>query len=242
MRISLVGYGRMGKIIEAIAVDRGHVIAFKIDLDNQEQLAEISPANTDVIIEFTHPEVFPHHFDQLISLGVPVVCGTTGWYDRIDQFKQKVLDQHATFMFGSNFSIGVNILFQVNKLLARLMNKQDSYDPYIEERHHKYKKDGPSGTAVSLANQVLNGLDRKTDLVHTQLHKRPPEAHELSVGYIRAGEIFGTHTVAYTSEIDSLTINHTAYSRNGFGLGAVVAAEWLQSKKGWYNFEEIFED
>ncbi|WNJ19794.1 4-hydroxy-tetrahydrodipicolinate reductase [Pontibacter sp. G13] len=240
MRIALLGYGRMGKAIEQEAIKRDHTISFIIDQDNRADLAKVSPENTDAIIEFTHPDSFFTNFRETLKLGVPVVSGTTGWYDQMEQVKAEVAEAGTGFMFGSNFSIGVNVLFKVNQQLAQLMNRYSDYDVFIEEQHHRYKADGPSGTAHSLAQQVIDHLDRKTAVSDADLRTRPPKPEELSVGFIRAGEIPGKHTVTYTSDIDTISISHNAFNRRGFALGAVVAAEWMNGKTGFYEFADIF--
>lgn len=240
LKIALVGYGRMGRTVEAEALERGHQIVATIDTDNLEEIDRLTPDFADVVIEFTRPENALRNYDQLLKKGVHVVTGTTGWYDQVDEVKSWVDQAAGAFLYASNFSIGVNILFQLNQQLAQLMNRYGAYDPFVMEAHHRHKKDGPSGTAVSLADQVVDGLDRKSVWVTDELHHRPPNPEEVSVGYVRAGAIFGEHQVTYTSEIDELTISHKAYGRRGFALGAVIAAEWIQGKKGFFNFQEVF--
>lgn len=239
LKIALLGYGKMGKAIEQEALARGHEIPYRIDLHNAEEIQSISPDTVDVVIEFTHPDSFENHLDKILEQGVPMVSGTTGWYDRMNSIKKKVDEKQGTFLYSSNFSIGVNLLFKLNQQLAKWMNPYPQYDCYIEEHHHRHKADAPSGTAHSLAQQVLSNLDRKTEVVTDALQGRPPKPEELSVGYIRSGEIIGRHKIAYTSEIDTLFIEHSAHNRRGFALGAVIAAEWLAGKSGWYEFSEI---
>ena len=240
LKITLVGYGKMGKAIEEEALKRGHTIYKRIDIDNQDEWNHISPENTDVIIEFTHPHAFHHNLQHGLKAGLPIVSGTTGWHNELDKVGEMVREKNGSFIYSSNFSIGVNILFLLNRQLAKLMNVYPQYDTFIEERHHRHKADAPSGTAMSLAKQVLEGLERKTRIATDALQSRPPAADELSVGYIRSGEIIGHHKVVYTSEIDSLTIEHHAHNRKGFALGAVVAAEWIIGKTGLYEFAEVF--
>jgi len=243
MRISLLGYGKMGKAIEREAVSRGHEVVHRISRSNPADWQRLSSESTDVVIEFTHPSSFDYNLDKVLEMGIPMITGTTGWYDRAEEIAEKVLGVKGTFLYGANFSIGVNILFQINKQLAKLMNPYGDYDVFIEERHHKNKADGPSGTAHVLAQQVLDYLDRKEKVAGPEaLQNRPPTAEELSMGYVRSGDIKGTHTVSYVSDIDSLSITHEAYSRRGFALGAVIAAEWLYQKpNGFYDFADIFE-
>ncbi|RMG19831.1 MAG: 4-hydroxy-tetrahydrodipicolinate reductase [Bacteroidetes bacterium] len=243
MNIALLGYGKMGKAIEQEALQRGHHISFKIDLHNYEQLQQLKPENTDVVIEFTHPDSFWNNLQALLPKGIPLVSGTTGWHQRLPEVRQLVETQRAAFMYSSNFSIGVNILFILNRRLARLMNRYPEYDCFIEEQHHRHKADAPSGTALSLAQDLIDRLDRKTTLATHALLHRAPLPEELSVGYVRSGEIAGRHRVCYTSEIDTLTIEHHAHQRRGFALGAVIAAEWLKDKgEGFYDFGQLFEE
>ncbi|MEM6800288.1 MAG: 4-hydroxy-tetrahydrodipicolinate reductase [Bacteroidota bacterium] len=240
MKLALLGYGKMGKAIEQEALQRGHEIVARFDLENLPQLKELKPEDCDLIIEFTHPDSFFPNLNEVLDLGIPMVSGTTGWYDRMEEVKERVAEKEATFLYSSNFSVGVNILFLLNKRLAELMNRYPEYDVFIEEQHHKYKADAPSGTAVSLSKQILEGIDRKNTIATDALLNRPPKDNELSVGYIRAGEIIGRHKISYTSDIDEITLEHKAHNRRGFALGAVIAAEWLVGKKGFYSFEEVF--
>lgn len=241
LKLALVGYGRMGQAIEQEALARGHEIVRIIDLDNRDEIQDLRPA--DAIIEFTHPDSFDGNLEALLPQGIPVVTGTTGWYDRIGAVKEQVAKHGATLMYTANFSIGVNILFQLNARLATLMNAYPQYDCLVEERHHKFKADGPSGTALRLGRDILDQLDRKSRIAPAgALSHRPPEDDELSIGYVRAGGIPGTHTVGYTSEIDAITLTHTAFSRKGFALGAVIAAEWIQGRQGFFEFQALFQE
>ena len=231
----------MGKAIEQIARERGHKISAIIDLTNQDELASLTTENTDVVIEFTHPDSFQGNLLSVMQQGIPLVSGTTGWHDQATEISG-IVNQHAgTFVHSSNFSIGVNLLFKLNQQLAILMNKHAQYDCFIQESHHRYKADAPSGTAVSLGKQVLDHLDRKTTLATEELRSRPPKADELSIGYVRSGEIIGQHKVSYTSAIDSIHIEHIAHNRTGFALGAVVAAEWITQNQaqGMIEFSDI---
>lgn len=231
----------MGKAIEQEALLRSHEISFKIDKDNQQEISQITAGNTDVIIEFTRPDSFFPNMHALLPLGIPIVSGTTGWHNQMEEVLTMVEDHQGLFLYSSNFSIGVNILFKLNERLAELMNPYPEYDPFIEEQHHRHKADAPSGTAISLAQQVLAGLDRKEVIADDELRHRAPKDEELSVGYARAGEIFGRHKVAYTSEIDTIQIIHQAHNRRGFALGAVVGAEWLVKQvAGVYDFKSLF--
>lgn len=239
LNIALIGYGKMGKAVEEQAISRGHRISYKIDIHNHPDITRIQRENTDVAIEFTHPDSFRGNLETLLKQNIPVVSGTTGWYDHQSEIQQLVEKNEGGFMYSSNFSVGVNVLFKLNKILAELMDKYDQYDCFIEERHHRHKADAPSGTAHSLAMQVLEGLTRKTRVATDELQNRPPAEDELSVGYVRSGEIIGQHSVNYTSDIDTITISHQAHNRKGFALGAVIGAEWLAGKTGFYEFGEI---
>jgi len=241
MKLALLGYGKMGKAIEVEAQERGHEIVARIDKDNMGELEGLKPDKVDAIIEFTHPDAFFPNLQKVLKLGIPFITGTTGWYDRLGEVEELTKEADSSVMYSSNFSVGVNVLFLLNQKLAKLMNTYPEYDVFIEEQHHRYKADAPSGTAVSLSKQVLEGLDRKDRIATDALLNRAPEPEELSVGYIRSGEIIGRHKVSYTSAIDEITIEHKAHNRRGFALGAVIAAEWMQGKKGFYSFTELFQ-
>jgi 4-hydroxy-tetrahydrodipicolinate reductase len=241
MRIAIVGYGRMGQAVEKEAVLRGHEITVRIGKDNVDALNELNRKSTDAVIEFTHPESAMGNFRHLIPSGLPIVTGTTGWLDEMAEVKELVAKYNSAFLYSSNFSPGVNILFRMNQMLARIMNNYPEFDAYVEESHHRHKKDAPSGTAISLAEQILEGLDAKTAWVSDAMRNRPPLPEELSIASTRAGEIIGKHSVSYISEIEELKISHQAFNRRGFALGAVLAAEWLGGKQGFYNFTDIFE-
>ncbi|MEL6254399.1 MAG: 4-hydroxy-tetrahydrodipicolinate reductase, partial [Bacteroidota bacterium] len=228
MKLALLGYGKMGKAIEVEAQDRRHEIVARIDKDNMDELDRLTPEEVDAIIEFTHPDAFFPNLQKVLKLSIPFITGTTGWYERLGEVESMTNEAGASVMYSSNFSVGVNVLFLLNQKLADLMNQYPEYDVFIEEQHHRYKADAPSGTAVSLSKQVLDGLDRKSHIATDALLNRSPEADELSVGYIRAGEIIGRHKVSYTSAIDEISIEHKAHNRRGFALGAVIAAEWMQ--------------
>ncbi len=240
MNIALLGYGRMGKAIEKEVLARGHQISFCIDLDNHTDRTKLDHHNTDAVIEFTHPDSFEPNLEYVMAKGIPMISGTTGWYEKMDHVKGIVQQANGTFLFSSNFSVGVNMFFMVNQYLAQLMNRFDDYDCFIEEQHHKNKADGPSGTALTLGEQLLANLERKNRIATSELSNRPPLPNELSVGFTRAGNIAGLHQVTYTSEIDDLQLIHRAHNRRGFALGAVLAAEWIKGKTGWFTFSDIF--
>lgn len=240
LRIALIGYGKMGKAVEAECLLRGHEIILCAGRDKLHEAALLRPDTCDCFIEFTRPEAAVAIYHALIPTGIPIVAGTTGWLDTLPAMTTEVQAAKGAFMHSSNFSVGVNVLFQLNKMLAKLMNGYPDYDVFVSEAHHRHKKDAPSGTANTLAKQILNDLHRKTKVADAELRNRAPEPHELSMAYTRAGEIIGHHEVTYISEIDRITLTHEAFNRRGFALGAVLGAEWLFGKTGVFEFSEIF--
>lgn len=240
LRIAIVGYGKMGKAVEQEALKRGHQVSERLGRMDFERLGSLRSDEIDAVIEFTHPDSFWSNMEALLPTGIPVITGTTGWNDRFDELDALVHKTSSGLMYASNFSVGVNVLFKVNRDLAKLMNRYPDYDPLLEEQHHRYKADAPSGTAISLAEDVIAGLDRKSSIATDALQTRPPHEDELSVGYVRAGGIIGKHSISYTSEIDQITISHEAFNRRGFALGAVIAAEYMVGKKGLRSFGELF--
>lgn len=235
MNIALIGYGKMGRMIEEIATQRGHQIVLKIHVDNTELFTKENLSKADVAIEFTAPDSAYENVKKCIEAGVPVVSGSTGWNERLEDIKKYCIDHQGSFMHASNFSIGVNIFFEVNKLLARLMAAQPGYDVSMKEIHHTEKKDAPSGTAVTLAEQVLAQVQRKTNWVN----RTAQQDHELSIISERTDPAPGTHEVTYASEVDDISIIHTAHSRKGFALGAVLAAEYIHDKKGIFTMSDV---
>lgn len=219
MKIALIGYGKMGHIIESIALQRGHNIVCIIDKDNTDDFASEAFASADVAIEFTTPQTAAANILRAWKAGVPVVCGTTGW--DVNTMKQMAYDDKG-LMWSSNYSIGVNILFALNKQLAKFMEAYPAYTPQMTEVHHIHKLDAPSGTAKTLQEAI--GEER------LPLH---------AIESIREGEVPGIHTVTWDSEVDTITISHSAKSRQGFALGAVIAAEWMKGKTGYHTFEEM---
>lgn len=235
MRIALIGYGKMGKMIKEVAEQRGHDVLLKINIENLEDFTAENMAQADVAIEFTAPESAYDNVIRCIDFGVPVVSGSTGWNDKLPDAKDYCMQRGGTFLHASNFSIGVNIFFEVNKMLARLMASQPDYDVSLKEIHHTQKKDAPSGTAVTLAEQVIANLPRKQSWVnHESYH---PE--KLTIISERVDPAPGTHHVKYTSEVDDIEIIHTAHSRKGFALGAVLAAEFIAGKKGVFTMQDV---
>lgn len=229
----------MGQAVETEALARGHEITARIDIRNREELASLSPETTDVVIEFTQPETAVDNFRTILAAGIPLVSGTTGWHHFLSEVQAMVTGSNGSFLYGTNFSVGVNLLFRLNMELAKLMNNQPDYDVFIEERHHRHKVDAPGGTALTLAEGILEAVDRKTKLAPLNAG-RAILPHELSISYSRAGEITGEHTIVWCSANDKLTLSHEAFSRRGFALGAVLAAEWLHTHPGFYTFSDIF--
>lgn len=233
MDILLVGYGKMGKTIERIALERGHRIAGKIDIDNRNDL---DTAQADVAIEFSHPDAAYDNVRKCIQRRIPVVCGTTGWLDKKSEIENLTAEHKATFFYASNYSLGVNIFFKLNEHLARMMNQFPAYDVTIDEIHHVHKKDAPSGTAITLAEGVLAHLDRKEQWTKAG---GTPKKDDLEIQSFRIGDVPGTHLVKYSSAIDDIEIKHTAHTREGFALGAVMVAEWIQGKTGILNMDDF---
>ena len=235
MKIALSGYGKMGKEIEKIAVARGHEIVLRIDAGNTEDLNAENLRKADVCIEFSTPETAVPNIMACFGAGIPVVVGTTGWLDQLEDVKTACIENNQTLFYTSNYSIGVNLMFQVNRYLAKLMNAYPEYEVKMEEIHHIHKKDAPSGTAISLATQIIDNVDRKEIWVMRDEVK----PNEILINAKREDEVPGTHTVTWTSAVDRIDITHTAFSRQGFALGAVVAAEWVQHKKGIFGMEDL---
>lgn len=235
MKILLIGYGKMGKEIEAIALKRGHTIAGKIDDTNPQDLQYYSNENTDVAIEFTVPEAAYDNLIYCLNNGIKVVCGTTGWLDKKPEVEAYTKKVNSAFFHASNFSIGVNIFFKLNEKLAEMMENFPEYNVEMEEIHHKQKKDKPSGTAVKLAEGIIDKLNR---VDNWRIDKKDLEG-TLYIGVKREENVPGIHKVAYQSHIDNITIQHTAYSREGFATGAVMAAEYIEKKNGIFTMEEL---
>ncbi|MDD6208993.1 MAG: 4-hydroxy-tetrahydrodipicolinate reductase [Bacteroidales bacterium] len=235
MKIALIGYGKMGQEIEKIAIERGHEIVAIIDIDNQKDFDSEAFKSADVAIEFTVPDTAYNNYQKCFAANVPVVSGTTGWLDKIDEIKD-ACKNGKTFFWASNFSLGVNIFFAVNKYLAKIMNQYPAYDVRIEEIHHIHKLDAPSGTAITLAEDILKNVDRKKKWVK----EIELTDSELAIRSIRQGEVPGIHEIIYESEADNISIKHDAKNRKGFALGAVLAAEFTKGKTGFLGMEDIF--
>ena len=234
MKIALIGYGKMGKAIEEIALAKGHTIVLKIDLSNLDKFTKAGLSQADVAIEFTSPHTAFKNVKKCIEYGVPVVCGSTGWLDQWSEIKALCHQQNGTILYASNFSIGVNLFFELNTYLAKLMSKYNDYNISITEIHHTQKKDAPSGTAITLAEQVLANNTIKKSWVNHQT----TDAAELEIISERIDPAPGTHTIKYFSLIDDIEITHTAHNRVGFASGAVLAAEFIHNKKGIFTMKD----
>ena len=229
MKIAIVGYGKMGRMIEGVAASRSHTIAARFDIDNNESGAGLtaeSLAGVDVAIEFSTPEVAPANLKRLLELKVPTVVGTTGWYSHLDEIKRVVAKSNGALVYSANYSVGMNLFFRIASEASRLFSRYREYDPFLVEHHHKFKLDAPSGTAV-----VIGNLMRETYGAST------PQAVS-----VRAGHIPGTHQVGFDSEADTITLTHTARNREGFALGAVLAAEKIVLKRGCFEFADLLFD
>lgn len=235
MNIALLGYGKMGKAIEEIALQKGHNIVLKIHDQNLDQLTKQNLQKADVAIEFTSPQSAVHNILLCFDSGVPVVCGTTGWLNEMKMVQQKCEEIGGTFLYASNFSIGVNIFFELNKKLAELMKQQLNYNVSMEEVHHTEKKDAPSGTAITLAEEIIKTSQQKNKWVN----KYSDTPDELSIISKRIDPAAGTHSVKYSSDVDDIEIIHTAHNRKGFAAGAVLAAEFICNKKGIYSMKDV---
>ena len=229
MKIALVGYGKMGRIIDEIAHSRGHEVVARLrETPTQENLN-----NPDVVIEFSNPEVAFENIKTCLENKIPVICGTTGWLDQKPEIERIASENNTAFLYGSNFSLGVNLFFALNENLAKMMSKFSEYNCQLEEIHHIHKLDAPSGTAISLAEGIINHSNFEAWKLDETKEK------ELGIFAIREDEVPGTHSVFYRSEVDEIEIKHTAYNRNGFALGAVIAAEWIADKKGIFAMKDV---
>jgi 4-hydroxy-tetrahydrodipicolinate reductase len=244
MKIALLGYGKMGKAIEKIAVAKGHDIVYKVNMENAFDFMPISLQNVDVAIDFSMPSAAVENILKCFEARVPIIVGTTGWYDQFDMIKEKCEKEGQSMVYSTNFSIGVNIFYKLNKILAKMMAEHDDYDVMIEEVHHTEKKDHPSGTALSLAGHILHENKVKKEwkgrlLYNDNMPAQSVKDHELLIESKRVGDVTGDHTVKYESVIDEIEITHKAKSRYGFAKGAVLASEWIQGKKGIFTMEDI---
>lgn len=245
MKIALLGYGKMGKIIEKIAADRNHEIVLTIDHDNLHDLTVENLKKADVAIEFSTPDSVLNNIQKCFEAQLPIVVGTTGWYGQLQQIKNDCEKHNSALLYASNFSVGVNVFFHVNQFLAKLMNKYPYYDVQIEEIHHVHKLDSPSGTAMTIAEGIIENLDAKSEWVNVleqsgQDVDAPVKNNQILIESLRIDSVPGTHTVIYDSEVDSIEFKHTAHNRSGFALGAVLAAEWINGKKGFFTAKDMF--
>lgn len=230
MKIALVGYGKMGKIIAELAEKRGHEIVAK--LNETPSISNLN--NPDVVIEFSNPESAFKNIKTCLDLQIPVICGTTGWLGQKPEIEKINVENESAFLYGSNFSLGVNLFFALNEKLADLMSNFGEFKVQIEEIHHTHKKDAPSGTAITLAEGII-----KNDPRFDAWKLEETKDNHLGIFARREDEVPGTHTVTYKSEVDEIEIKHTAFNRNGFALGAIIAAEWIRGKKGNFTMKDL---
>ncbi|MFZ9695744.1 MAG: 4-hydroxy-tetrahydrodipicolinate reductase [Chitinophagaceae bacterium] len=235
MKIALIGYGKMGKAIEEIALQKGHEIVLRVNTESRDTLRIEELREAQVAIEFTTPHAAKENILLCFQAGIPVVCGSTGWTSELPSIENICKQQQGSLLYASNFSVGVNLFFELNKKLAALMAPQSSYEVILEEIHHTQKKDAPSGTAITLAEQILQAIDRKKQWVN-DISENPEDLEIISQ---RIDPAPGTHHVKYSSVVDDIEIIHTAHSRKGFAAGAVLAAEFLVNKKGVYSMKDV---
>ncbi|MDG1333229.1 MAG: 4-hydroxy-tetrahydrodipicolinate reductase [Crocinitomicaceae bacterium] len=237
MKLALIGYGKMGKIIEEIAISRGHTIEGKASSHNP--IEELDFSQIDVAIEFTTPSFAVHHIEHCLDKNTPIVVGTTAWNEQLPYVKTLVAQKEGALLHASNFSIGVNVFFDINKRLAKLMANHTDYVASLEETHHVHKLDAPSGTAVTIANDIMLENDRLESWKLGEESAPEVKPWQLPVTSFRKPDVPGTHIVSYESPIDTIQLSHTAHSREGFALGAVIAAEFLQGKNGTFTMQDV---
>ena len=235
MKIAIIGYGKMGKEIEKVALERAHEIVLKISSDNTNDFTFDNLKKADVAIEFTNPDLALNNIKVCLSSSTPIVVGTTGWYDEFAEVRESVAQNEGSLLHATNCSIGVNLFFKLNKSLAKMMNKHKDYDVTMEETHHTQKLDAPSGTAITLADGIVENSENKDLWVKGDAHAH----NQLSVVSHRTENVPGTHQINYTSVIDDIEIKHTAHNRKGFAMGAVIAAEYIVDKKGIFTMEDV---
>ena len=231
MKIALLGYGKMGKVIERIALERGHEIVLRKEEFNTFDGLE----NADVAIDFSAPIIAVEYISTAINQGIPVISGTTGWLKYYHEIVKLCNEKNTAFLYGSNFSLGVNLFFELNDYLAKMMAKFKDYNVTMEEIHHTQKLDKPSGTAISLANAIINHTDKNNWSIEN------PKADDLFIDVKRIDDVPGTHSVFYNSDVDLIEIKHVAYNREGFAFGAVIAAEWIIGKKGIFSMKDVLD-
>jgi len=237
MKIAIIGYGKMGKMIEKIAQERGHQILFRFDVDNKHEFTIDNLKKADVAIEFSTPQSAYENVKKCFDANLPVVSGTTGWLEKMEELKNIAIEENKAFFYASNFSIGVNIVFYLNRRLAQIMNQFNQYVPSITEIHHIHKKDAPSGTAISLANGIIENLERVSSWTMDKFTTQ----EQIKITAIREDEIPGIHTITYESDFDIIQLRHEAKGREGFATGAILAAEFLLGKKGFYTMEDLLQ-
>jgi len=235
-RIALLGYGKMGKMIESLALKKGHEIVLRIDRENADDLNQLHQAKIDVAIDFSLPQTAVKNISKCLEAGIPVISGTTGWLDQLPSIQALCEKQAGAFLYASNFSIGVNLFFALNQYLATLMNDQADYNIELEEIHHTQKLDAPSGTAITLAEDILKKIDRKT----SWSKETSSTSETIPILSKRIDAVPGTHSINYHSPIDSIEIKHTAHSRIGFAAGALLASEWIVGKTGCFGMADVF--
>lgn len=235
MKLALIGYGKMGKIVEEVALDRGHKISWRIDIDNWNEIKKLSPANTDAAVEFSHPEAAFENIRSCLIQKIAVVSGTTGWLNKKSEIEKLCTDLKGAFFYASNYSLGVNIVFRVNEFLARIMDNFPDYKAEITEIHHTEKKDAPSGTAISLADGIIANSERKNGWTGDD----SGDPSKIKIESLREGKVPGTHYVRYRSAADEIELKHEAFGRKGFAIGAVMAAEWIAGKSGVFTMKDF---
>lgn len=235
IKIALLGYGKMGKTIDQLATADGHEIVLKIDKDNVEDRTAENLQKADVAIEFSQPDSAFDNIKACLESGVPVVAGTTAWLDRLDEAKALVEKHQGALFYASNFSVGVNIFFAINRRLAEMMNDHPDYGVSMEEIHHTQKLDAPSGTAITLAEGILENMERKSGWAEGG----EPQENEIPIISKREGMVPGTHIVSYHSSVDTITIKHEAHTREGFAKGAILAASWVVGKQGYFGMSDL---
>ncbi|MGM1428214.1 4-hydroxy-tetrahydrodipicolinate reductase [Sphingobacterium lactis] len=244
MKIVLLGYGKMGQLIERFAMKRGHEVVLIVDEQNRSSIQVDDLEDADIAIDFSTPNAALENISLCFEADLPLVVGTTGWYEHLEEVKETCLEANQSLLYGSNFSIGVNIFFHINKMLAKAIEPYKQYDVQVEEIHHIHKLDAPSGTAITIAEGILEHIPAKQSWVNSvegSGEEIIPKPNELLIESLRIEEVPGTHTVLYSSEVDQIEFKHTAHSREGFALGAVIAAEWLLGKKGFFQVTEMFD-
>ena len=235
MNIAILGYGKMGQQIEEIALERKHKIVACIDSEQDWEKYADKLKKADVALEFSTPNTVLANIEKCFERNLPVVVGTTGWHESLQKFKNQCVATNQTLLYASNISLGVNIFFALNRVLAKIMNGYEEYDIRIDEIHHRGKKDSPSGTAITLADDIIKQLSRKESWINAVSDK----IEELSIQSARVDNIIGTHSVTYLSDLDKIEITHTSHNRKNFAIGAVKAAEWLMGKQGFFSINDM---